>query len=110
MSYKGGSSGYRGNSYGAAEDDSLYVDKNSVVHYAGTPKLAPFNCREGWLCGELKNALHGRAWTLCQWKAEISAQKLLGLSKGSGDGQGPQAAVKLLVGPVRKACEGWPLF
>ena len=59
---------------------------------------------------KLKNALHGRAWTLCQWKAEISAQKLLGLSKGSGDGQGPQAAVKLLVGPVRKACEGWPLF
>ena len=118
MSYKGGSFGYKGNNYGSAEEESLYVDKSSVVHYDGTPKLAEeyeervmlgfqalSTADKAGYAAKLKNALHGRAWTLCHRKAEISAQKLLDLSEGSGDGQGPQAAVKLLVSTVRKACE-----
>ena len=41
MSYKGSSGGFsRPNAYGSAEEESLYVDKNSVVHYDGAPKLA----------------------------------------------------------------------
>ena len=39
MSYKGSSGFSRPNTYGSAEEDSLYVDKNSVVHYDGAPKL-----------------------------------------------------------------------
>ena len=66
----------------------------------------PFQLQKAGYAAKLNYALHGGAWTLCHRKAEISAQKLLDLSKGSGDGQGPQAAVKLLVNTVRKACEG----
>ena len=119
MSYKGSSGGFsRPNVYGSAEEESLYVDKNSVVHYDGAPKLAEeyeervmlgfqtlTTAERAGYAAKLKNALHGRAWTLCHRKPEISATKLLDLSKGTGDGQGPQEAVKLVVSTVRKACE-----
>ena len=119
MSYKGSSGGFsRPNAYGSAEEESLYVDKNSVVHYDGAPKLAEeyeervmlgfqtlTTAERAGYAAKLKNALHGRAWTLCHRKPEISGTKLLDLSKGTGDGQGPQEAVKLVVSTVRKACE-----
>ena len=119
MSYKGSSGGFsRPNAYGSAEEESLYVDKNSVVHYDGSPKLAEeyeervmlgfqtlTTAEKSGYAAKLKNALFGRAWTLCHRKPEISATKLMDLSKGSGEGQGPLVAVKLVVSTVRKACE-----
>lgn len=40
ISYKGGSSLSRMASNYATDEDSRYVDKNSVVHYDGSPRLA----------------------------------------------------------------------
>ena len=79
MSYKGSSGGFsRPNAYGSAEEESLYVDKNSVVHYDGAPKLAEeyeervmlgfqtlTTAERAGYAAKLKNALHGRAWTIC---------------------------------------------
>ena len=55
---------------------------------------------------KLKNALHGRAWTLCHRKPEIAAQKLLQISEAEPSANaGPKAAVQLVVRTVRAACE-----
>jgi hypothetical protein len=102
----------------ATDEDSRYVDKNSVVHYDGSPRLAEeyeervvlgfqtlTSADRVGFAAKLKNALHGRAWTLCHRKTEISAQKLLDISKSTAEGQGPEAAVKLVVRTVRTACE-----
>ena len=99
---------------------SLYVDpKSNVVHYDGNPKLAEEYEERVWLgfqtvmkeekvsyAAKLKNALHGRAWTLCHRKPEIAAQKLLQLSESDpSTTTGPRAAVQLVVKVVRNACE-----
>ena len=120
MSYKGSSySRISNQSANFVKDDALYVDKNSVVHYNGEPKLAE-EYEERVLLGfqtlsetekkgyaaKLKNALFGRAWTLCHLKSEISAAKLMTMSQAEESANnGPTAAVKLVVQTVRKACE-----
>ena len=99
---------------------SLYVDpKSNVVHYDGSPKLAEEYEERVWLgfqtvqkddkvsyAAKLKNALFGRAWTLCHRKPEIAAHKLLQLSEAEPSANaGPKAAVQLVVKTVRAACE-----
>ena len=99
---------------------SLYVDpKSNVVHCDGNPKLAEEYEERVWLgfqtvqkeektsyAAKLKNALHGRAWTLCHRKPEIAAQKLLQISEAEPSANaGPKAAVQLVVRTVRAACE-----
>lgn len=119
MSYKGGFSGRASSSSYGTDDASLYVDKGSVVHYDGNPKLAE-EYEERVMLGfqtldtkdkagyaaKLKNALFGRAWTLCHKKAEIAASKLLEISSAEATAtSGPLAATKLVVKTVRSACE-----
>ena len=92
------------------QSNSLYVDpKSNVVHYDGSPKLAEEYEERVWLgfqtvqkeekasyAAKLKNASHGRAWTLCHRKPEIAAQKLLQLSEAEPSANaGPKAAVRL---------------
>ena len=111
MSYKG---------TGAMTDNnSLWVDKNMVVHYDGNPKLAEeYNERvllgfqslsateKSSYAAKLKNALSGRAWTLVHKRPEISAEKLIQLSASEPSStSGPLAAVTLLVKTVRQSCE-----
>ena len=104
----------------SSSGQSLFVDpKSNVVHYDGSPKLAEEYEERVWLgfqtvakddkvsyAAKLKNALFGRAWTLCHRKPEIAAQKLLQLSEAETSANaGPQAAVQLVVNTVRAACE-----
>ena len=111
MSYKG---------TGAMTDNnSLWVDKNMVVHYDGNPKFAEeYNERvllgfqslsateKASYAAKLKNALSGRAWTLVHKRPEISAEKLIQLSSSEPSStSGPLAAVTLLVRTVRQSCE-----
>ena len=104
----------------SSSGQSLFVDpKSNVVHYDGSPKLAEEYEERVWLgfqtvakddkvsyAAKLKNALFGRAWTLCHRKPEIAAQKLLQLSEAEASASaGPKAAVQLVVKTVRAACE-----
>ncbi len=114
MSYKGGSS--YNNSF---TNDSVWVDKAGIVHYNGDPRFAEEFEERVWLgfqsmtkgdqatyAAKLKNALSGRAWTLCHRKAEISAEKLLTLSESEpSSSSGPRVATKLVVKTVRAAVE-----
>ena len=114
MSYKGG-----GSQFGFTGGESVWVDKTGVVHYNGDPKYAEEFEERVWLgfqslsktdqanyAAKLKNALSGRAWTLCHRKAEIAAEKLLSLSESEpSTTTGPKAAVKLVVKTVRAAVE-----
>ena len=114
MSYKGGSS-YNSSFTG----DSLWVDKAGIVHYNGDPRFAEEYEERVWLgfqsltkvdqttyAAKLKNALSGRAWTLCHRKPEIGAEKLLTLSESEpSTSTGPKIAVKLVVKTVRSAVE-----
>ena len=93
--------------------------KSNVVHYDGNPKLAEEYEERVWLgfqtvqkdektsyAAKWKNALCGRAWTLCHRKPEIAAQKLLQISEAEpSTNAGPKAAVHLVVKTVRSACE-----
>ena len=115
MSYKGGSS-YNNSSF---TNESVWVDKSGVVHYNGDPRYAEEYEERVWLgfssmtkadqltyAGRLKNALSGRAWTLCHRKSEIAAEKLLTLSESEpSTSTGPKIAVKLVVKTVRAAVE-----
>ena len=99
------------------QSSSLYVDpKSNVVDYDGSPKLAEEYEERVWLgfqkdekasyAAKLKNALHGRAWTLRHRKPEIAAQKLSQISEAEPSANaGPKAAVQLVVKTVRSACE-----
>ena len=105
-------------SFGFTGNGSVWVDKAGVVHYNGDPKYAEEFEERVWLgfqslakndqgsyAAKLKNALSGRAWTLCHRKTEISAEKLLTLSESEPSStSGPRAAVKL-VKTVRAAVE-----
>ena len=105
--------------YGFTSSDSVWVDKSGVVHYNGDPKYAEEFEERVWLgfqslvktdqmnyAAKLKNALSGRAWTLCHRKSEIAAEKLLSLSESDpSTTTGPKAAVKLVVKTVRAAVE-----
>ena len=76
--------------YTHQKDNSVYVDKEGVVHYDGDPtngdeyeeiiKLAFHRLNQEkkrtYTLG-LKNALYGRAWTLTHKRPEISVDKLL---------------------------------
>ena len=114
MSYKGGSS------YNSSfTNESVWVDKSGVVHYNGDPRFAEEFEERVWLgfqsmtkadqttyAAKLKNALNGRAWTLCHRKSEISAEKLLTLSESEpSTSSGPKIAVRLVVKTVRAAVE-----
>ena len=101
------------------DNNSLWVDKNMVVHYDGNPKFAEeYNERvllgfqslsateKASYAAKLKNALSGRAWTLVHKRPEISAEKLIQLSSSEPSStSGPLAAVTLLVRTVRQSCE-----
>ena len=89
------------------------------MHYDGSAELAEEYEERVWLgfqmvqkddkvsyAAKLKNALFGRAWTLCHRQPEIAAQKLLQLSEAEASANaGPKAAVQLVVKTVRAACE-----
>ena len=93
---------------------SLFVDKESVVHYDGDPHLGEEyedRCLLGYNAQDskerkaayplkLKNALTGRAWTLAHKKPEIATAKLL--TDAATDSL---AATKTVVATVRSACE-----
>ena len=51
----------------------------------------------------LKNALNGRAWTMCHKKDDITASKLS--ATAAKDAGGPDKATRMLIECVRKACE-----
>ena len=103
--------------HGSGRDESLYVDKDGIPHYNGDP-LRGEEWAERAILGlvscintdakkayplRLKNALNGRAWTMCHKKDEITADKLVTLA--AANPEGPMNATRLLIETIRKTCE-----